>query len=61
MLRWVLAFLVIAIIAGVFGFGVVSGVSLDIAQFLFLAFIVLLVVGLIVRAVGGGRVGPPVP
>ena len=60
MLRWVLMFLVIALIAGVFGFGAVSGLSMDIAVILFVGFLVLLVVGLLVRSFGG-PVGPPVP
>lgn len=58
MLRWVLLFLVIALIAGMLGFGAVSGMSMDIAQILFVAFLVLLVVGLLVRFLGGGPARP---
>lgn len=60
MLRWVLIFLVIALCAGILGFGLVEGISLDIAKILFVVFLVLLVVGLLSRALGG-PVGPPVP
>ena len=43
MLRWALVFLVIALIAAVFGFGWVSAVSFDAAKILFFVFIVLAV------------------
>ena len=41
MLRMALAFLMIAIIAGLFGFNLVAGLSYDIAKVLFFVFIVL--------------------
>lgn len=41
MLRWAFSFLVIALIAGVLGFGGVAGVSMDIAKTLFFIFLVL--------------------
>lgn len=47
MLSWALTFLVLALIAGVLGFGVVAGTAASIAQVLFFLFIVLFVVGLI--------------
>ncbi len=47
MLGWALTFLVIALIAGVLGFGVVAGTSATIAKILFFVFLVLFVVGLI--------------
>jgi uncharacterized membrane protein YtjA (UPF0391 family) len=47
MLRWALIFLVLALVAGVFGFGVVAGAAVDIARILFFLFIVLFVIGLI--------------
>jgi uncharacterized membrane protein YtjA (UPF0391 family) len=46
MLGWALTFLVIAIIAGVLGFGVVAGTAATIARVLFFVFLVLFVVGL---------------
>lgn len=60
MLRWILALLVIALIAGLLGFGGVEMISVDIAKFLIVAFLVLLVVGLVIRGVSG-PVGPPIP
>jgi uncharacterized membrane protein YtjA (UPF0391 family) len=47
MLSWALTFLVVALIAGVLGFGVVAGTAAQIAQVLFLLFLVLFVVSLI--------------
>jgi len=59
MLRWTLIFLIVALCAGILGFGAVEGASLGIARILFLVFLAFLVVGLLVRGVGG-RVGPPI-
>ena len=47
MLRYSLAFLVVAIIAGVFGFGAVEGTAMDIARVLFFVFLVLFVISLL--------------
>jgi len=47
MLSWALTFLVIALIAGVLGFGVVAGTAAQIAQVLFFLFLILFVVSLI--------------
>jgi len=46
MLSWALTFLVIALIAGVLGFGVVAGTAATIAKILFFVFLVLFVIGL---------------
>jgi len=46
MLSWALTFLVIALIAGVLGFGVVAGTAASIAKILFFVFLVLFVIGL---------------
>ena len=46
MLSWALTFLVIALIAGVLGFGVVAGTAASIAKILFVVFLVLFVIGL---------------
>jgi uncharacterized membrane protein YtjA (UPF0391 family) len=43
MLRWALVFLVIALIAAFFGFGLVASLAYDIAKILFFVFIVLAV------------------
>ncbi|ABF65452.1 protein of unknown function DUF1328 [Ruegeria sp. TM1040] len=53
MLSWALAFLVIALIAAVFGFGGIASASAGIAQILFFIFLVMFVVALILRAVRG--------
>jgi uncharacterized membrane protein YtjA (UPF0391 family) len=47
MLSWALFFLVIALIAGVLGFGVIAGTAASIAKLLFFVFLVLFVVALI--------------
>ena len=53
MLRWALIFLVVALIAGVLGFGGIAGASMGIAQILFFVFLVLFVVSLIAHLVRG--------
>lgn len=55
MLGWAITFLIIALIAGVLGFGVVAGTAATIAKILFVVFLVLFVIGLIM-----GRRGPAV-
>jgi uncharacterized membrane protein YtjA (UPF0391 family) len=47
MLRWAIAFLIIALIAAVFGFGGVAAAATDIARILFLVFIVLFAISLV--------------
>jgi uncharacterized membrane protein YtjA (UPF0391 family) len=47
MLRWVLTFLVIALIAGVLGFTDIAGSAAYIAKVLFFVFLVLLVLSLL--------------
>jgi uncharacterized membrane protein YtjA (UPF0391 family) len=47
MLHYTLVFLVIALIAGIFGFGSVASTSVDIAKILFFIFLVLTVVSFI--------------
>lgn len=47
MLKWAITFLVIAIIAAVFGFGGIAEGATDIAQILFYIFLVLFVVSLL--------------
>lgn len=47
MLRWAVTFLVIAIIAAVFGFGGIAAAATDIAKILFFIFIVLFVLAFI--------------
>ena len=47
MLRLALVFLVLALIAGLFGFGLVANLSYSIAQILFFVFLVLFVLALL--------------
>lgn len=47
MLRWVLTFLVIALIAGLFGFTDIAAGAASIAQVIFFLFVALLVLALI--------------
>ena len=47
MLRWALIFLIIALIAAVFGFGVIEGTAAWIARALFLVFLILFVISLV--------------
>lgn len=53
MLHWALVFLVVAVIAAVFGFGGIASASAGIAQILFFIFVALFVVALVVRALKG--------
>ncbi|MBI1913881.1 MAG: DUF1328 domain-containing protein [Planctomycetes bacterium] len=52
MLRLALLFLVIALLCSLFGFGLATGVALEAARLLFIAFLVLLIVALIRGSVG---------
>jgi len=56
MLRWAVTFLIIAIIAGVLGFGDIAGGATEIAKILFVVFLVLFVISLIARALRGKSV-----
>jgi len=56
MLRLALLFLVIAIVAAIFGFGLVAGMAYDAAKIFFFVFIVLAVIAFI----GGALRRPPV-
>jgi uncharacterized membrane protein YtjA (UPF0391 family) len=56
MLRWALLFLIVAIIAGVFGFGGIAAAATDIARLLFVVFLVLFVIALFV---GRRSTSPP--
>lgn len=53
MLRWALAFFIIAIIAALFGFTNIAAGATDIARILFFVFIVLFVISLLFKLVGG--------
>ncbi|MEJ6389454.1 DUF1328 domain-containing protein [Gymnodinialimonas ulvae] len=51
MLGWAITFLIVALVAALFGFGGIASASAGIAQILFFIFVALFVVTLIVRAV----------
>jgi len=60
MLSWAITFLVIALIAAVFGFTDIAGAAMGIARILFFIFIVIFVVFLILALIGGQTPPPPV-
>jgi uncharacterized membrane protein YtjA (UPF0391 family) len=56
MLAWAFAFLVIAVVAGVLGFGGIAGIATGIAKILFFVFVILSAASLL-----AGRGRPPAP
>jgi uncharacterized membrane protein YtjA (UPF0391 family) len=52
MLRWAFAFLVLALIAAVFGFGGIAASAVGIARILFFLFLLLFVASLVFGRVG---------
>ncbi|HSG71574.1 MAG TPA: DUF1328 domain-containing protein [Planctomycetaceae bacterium] len=56
MLKWTLIFAILALIAGVFGFGFIASGFATVAKFLFFLFIALFVVSMVSRAVQGESV-----
>ena len=50
-LIWALIFLIVAIVAAAFGFGLISGVSLTIAKWLAIIFVILFVITIIAGAI----------
>lgn len=61
MLRWAIIFLVIAIIAAVFGFGGIAATATEFAKILFFIFVVLFLIALIFGLVRGKGGTPPSP
>ncbi|HLY12442.1 MAG TPA: DUF1328 domain-containing protein [Planctomycetota bacterium] len=59
MLRWSLAFFLVAIVAALFGFGGIASGATEIARLLFFVFLVIFLVSLI-RGLKSGR-RPPLP
>jgi uncharacterized membrane protein YtjA (UPF0391 family) len=53
MLGWVVTFLIIALIAGLLGFGGIAGVSVEIAKTIFFIALVLFVISAVVGVVRG--------
>ena len=56
MLRWALGFLVLAIIAAVFGFGGIATTSAGIAKTLFILFLIVAAVTFVMSMFAGKRV-----
>ena len=50
-LVWAVIFLIIAIVAGIFGFGLISGVSLTIAKWLAVIFVILFIISVIAHTI----------
>ena len=55
MLNWALSFLVIAIVAAIFGFGGIAVTAVDMAKILFFIFLVLFLVSLVAGLIMGNR------
>lgn len=53
MLSWVVTFLVIALIAGLLGFGGVAGASIEIAKVIFFIAVVLFIVSAVISVARG--------
>lgn len=51
MLKWALIFLVVAIVAAIFGFGNIAGGATQIAVILFWIFIIIAVIGFVMHLV----------
>jgi uncharacterized membrane protein YtjA (UPF0391 family) len=56
LLGWALVFLVVSLIAAVFGFGGIATAAAGVAKVLFFIFIVIFIVLLITAFIGGGAV-----
>jgi len=50
-LGWAISFLILAIIAGIFGFGLISGFSFTIAKWLAIIFVVLFIISAIAHVI----------
>jgi uncharacterized membrane protein YtjA (UPF0391 family) len=50
-LIWAIVFLVVAVIAGIFGFGLISGVSYTIAKWLAIIFVILFIISVIAHTI----------
>jgi uncharacterized membrane protein YtjA (UPF0391 family) len=59
MLRWAITFLILALVAGLLGFGGVAVISIEIARMLFGVFIFLFLIAVIIHLIQGKA--PPMP
>jgi uncharacterized membrane protein YtjA (UPF0391 family) len=55
MLGWVITFLIVALVAGLLGFGGIAGVSIEIAKVVFFIAVVLFLVSAVVGLARGRR------
>ena len=56
MLGWVVTFLIIALVAGVLGFGGIAGASVEIAKIIFFIAVILFLVSAIIGVARGRRI-----
>jgi uncharacterized membrane protein YtjA (UPF0391 family) len=56
MLGWVVTFLIIALVAGVLGFGGIAGASVEIAKIIFFIAVILFLVSAVVGVARGRRI-----
>jgi uncharacterized membrane protein YtjA (UPF0391 family) len=56
MLGWVVTFLIIALIAGILGFGGIAGASIEIAKIIFFVALVLFLISAVVHVSRGRRI-----
>ena len=50
-LIWAVIFLVVAVVSGIFGFGLISGVSFTIAKWLAIIFVILFIISVIAHTI----------
>jgi uncharacterized membrane protein YtjA (UPF0391 family) len=50
-LMWAIIFFIIAVVAAIFGFGIISGVSFTIAKYLAFIFVVLAIIAIIAHVI----------
>jgi uncharacterized membrane protein YtjA (UPF0391 family) len=55
MLGWVVTFLIVALIAGILGFGGIAGASIEIAKAIFFIAVVLFIISAVVSVARGRR------
>lgn len=60
MLYWAVIFLILAIVAAIFGFGAIAAAGVEIARILFWVFVVLFIISLIAGYTGRRGVTPRV-
>ncbi|ESQ81280.1 DUF1328 domain-containing protein [Asticcacaulis sp. BYS171W] len=58
MLRWVITFFILAVVAALFGFSGLAGTFADIAKFIAVIFVVLFIAGLVYNAITGRSANP---